>query len=239
SRHPVRVHTNLKPEVTKLIREIEEQMNRKVREKSAHTGTPVGVIESENEANDRVYQRLLSGIKRLKNNMMLIITSPSKDHMTAVSSMLKILIRDREMGGVYISISRPHEYIVNAMSMENIESDDVYFVDCISKLGGRMDSKDGENTVFVENPSSLEEVSMYLDRLLPKVKSANKFVFLDSIDSLLIYNNEKYVKEFTHYLINKVRLSGIAGIVFSIEKKEAEDLIKTLLPMCDSQIKLE
>jgi hypothetical protein len=44
------------------------------------------------------------------------------------------------------------------------------------------------------------------------------------------------VKEFSHFLINKIRLDNLAGIILSIEKKEAEDLVKTLSPMCDTEI---
>jgi len=235
-RAPVMVHTNLTSQIKDLIREIQGHM----KEKSKQKEKPIVITApaaKEEESKDRVYDKVSSSMKDLGDNTIVIITSKSKDHMQVVSSMLKILVEGRKMGGVYISISRPYEYILNGMASVGLESNDIYFVDCISKMAGKAESKEA-NIVFVENPSSLEEVSMYLDRMLSKVKSKSKFLFLDSIDSLLIYNNDKSVKEFTHYIINKVRLEGTAGIILSIEKKEAEDLIKTLVPMCDSEIKI-
>ena len=236
-RSPVMIHTSLTPAVKDLIRDIQAKMKEKDKEKSKPIiiSAPTAVVEE--DVKDRVQKKLVSSMRDLSDNAIVIITSQSKDHMEVVSSMLKVLIRDRKMGGVYISISRPYEYIMNAMAAVGLDSKDVYFVDCISKMAGKSDSK-ADNIVFVENPSSLEEVSMYLDRMMSKVVSKNKFLFLDSIDSLLIYNNDKSVKEFTHYIINKVRLENTAGIILSIEKKEAEDLIKTLVPMCDSEIKV-
>jgi len=236
-RSPVMIHTSLTPEVRDLIREIQAHVKEKAKEKAAPAAAaaPSG---TEEEGKGVVFRKLGSSMKGLGNNAIVIITSQSKDHMQVVSSMLKILIDERKMGGVYLSVSRPYEYIMSAMAAVGIDSKDVYFIDCISKMAGRAESKDKETIVFVENPSSLEELSMYLDRMLAKVSSKEKFLFLDSIDSLLIYNNDKSVKEFTHYIINKVRLEGTAGIILSIEKKEAEDLIKTLVPMCDSEIKV-
>jgi archaellum biogenesis ATPase FlaH len=140
------------------------------------------------------------------------------------------------MGGVYVSITRPHEYILNAMDDSGIPSTNLFFIDCISLMAGKQQEK-LDNVVYVENPSSLEEVSMYLDRMLSKVGRERKFLFLDSLSSLLIYNTDKSVKEFTHFIINKIRLENIAGVILSIEKKEVEELVKTLNPMCDTEIR--
>jgi hypothetical protein len=63
-------------------------------------------------------------------------------------------------------------------------------------------------------------------------------VFLDSLDSLMIYNDEKTTREFAHYLINKLRMENLAGTIISVEKKEVENIVKTLVPMCDKQIRV-
>jgi len=176
-------------------------------------------------------------VKAMPDNSVTLISSKSEDHGTVVSKTLDILINQKGMGGVYVSVSRPYEFIVSTMQGAGVSSDDLYFIDCISRMAGKSTHDKPDNVVFVENPSSLEEVSMYLDRMLGKVKSGKKFLFLDSLSSLLIYNSDKSVKEFTHFIINKIRLENIAGVIFSIEKKEAEDLVKTLVPMCDSEIR--
>jgi hypothetical protein len=167
-----------------------------------------------------------------------LISSKSEDHTRVVSKTLDIFVNQHGMGGVYISVSRPYESIASAMKATNIPSNDIYFIDCISQMAGKGQRGGGdENVVCVENPSSLEEISMYLDRMLSKVQKPKKFLFLDSLTSLLIFITDKSVKEFTHFLINKIRLENIAGIILSIEKKEAEDLVKTLTPMCDAEIR--
>ncbi|MFH0862481.1 MAG: hypothetical protein V1875_05555 [Candidatus Altiarchaeota archaeon] len=167
---------------------------------------------------------------------VMLVSTKSENDTLVVSTILDILLRQRNMGGVYICVSRPQESISALLAASGLSSEDVYFIDCISRMAGKNTSVPEKNVVFVDNPSSLEEVSMYLDRGLQSI-SKRKFIFLDSLSSMLIYNSNKSVKEFTHFIINRMRLDGIAGIILSIEKKEAEDLVNTLSPMCDQQLK--
>ena len=46
------------------------------------------------------------------------------------------------------------------------------------------------------------------------------------------------MEEFTHLVINKMRLENVGGIIVSIKQKEAEALTNTLIPMCDREIVL-
>jgi hypothetical protein len=181
-------------------------------------------------------RRLDTSVKGQPDNMVLLISTKTENHTLLVNGMLDILINKRGMGGIYISVSQPYEVIVQGMKAAGIPVKDVHFIDCISRTAGKMQDKQ-ENVVFVENPSSLEEVSMHLGRLLAKVGSGKKFIVLDSLSSLLIYNTDKVVKEFTHFVINRIRLDNTAGVIMSIEKKEAEDLVKTLAPMCNAELR--
>jgi hypothetical protein len=141
-----------------------------------------------------------------------------------------------KMGGIYVSVSKPYEQITKAMELAKVRSSNLFFIDCISHMAGKLPEK-AENAVFIENPSSLEEISLYIDKLMVRIPEP-KFILLDSLSSLLIYNNERSVEEFTHLVINKMRLENVGGIIVSIKQKEAEALTNTLIPMCDREIVL-
>jgi hypothetical protein len=172
------------------------------------------------------------------DNSVVLISASSETHGRLVAAVLDIFVREKGMGGVYISVSQPYEVILSTMEATGIDSKDIYFIDCISKMAGQSGVQPSDKVVFIENPSGLEEVSMHVERLLSKVSREKKFVFLDSLSSLLIYNDDKSVMVFTHYLINKIRLEKMAGAILSIAKKEAEDLVKTIAPMCDSEVRI-
>jgi len=173
-----------------------------------------------------------------QDNAVVLISSKSENHARVVTATLDTLINKRGMGGVYISVSRPSDAIIATMQSAGIASDDIQFIDCISQMTGKIRPERQENIVYVENPSSLEEVSMYLDKVMAKVDNKRRFIIMDSLSSLLIYNNEKSVKEFAHFIINRIRLEKTTGVILSIEKKEAEELVKTLAPMCDAEIRI-
>jgi hypothetical protein len=235
-RAPITISTALTSTVKDLVREVESHKTEIARKKEKPIVVTTGSVEDTLSPEEHIKKKLYEGVKGLHDNPIIIASAKSKYHMLVVSALLDMLVNERGIGGVYISVSRPYGYIMDALKETGAETSKVFFVDCISQMAGKGGDK-AENVVFVENPGSLEEVSMYLDRMLGKVPTEKKFLFLDSLSSLLIYNNEKSVKEFTHFIINKMRLDKISGIVLSTEKKEAEDLVRTLIPMCDAEIR--
>ena len=235
---PVIIPTSMSLDLKALIREIEAQIHAKnvaakmpfAPEADDSFGDPV-------KAAQNIRKKLDEGLENISDKKVIIVEAKSENHKPTLASLMDILISKNGMGGVYISVSKPSDSILAAIEEGQVSTEDVFFIDCISLMAGKIQKEKSEKVVFVENPSSLEEISMYLDKMLKRVESKNKFLFLDSLSSLLIYNTDKSVKEFTHYLINKIRLENLMGIILTIEKKEAEDLVRTLTPMCDVQFK--
>ncbi len=244
NRAPVLITTRLTSNVKNLVREIEAIKTEHDKEKEKQIvmgpgGMPMAAqpaVEEVATTDESIAKKMDEGLTNLRDDAIIIASAKSKDHSRVVSALLAKLVKEKGMGGVYISVSRPYDYIIEAVNESGADASQIMFVDCISQMAGKAPEK-SDNVVFVENPGSLEEVSMYLDRMLSKVNTEKKFLFLDSLSSLLIYNNDKSVKEFTHFIINKMRLEKIAGVILSTEKKEAEDMVRTLIPMCDNEIK--
>lgn len=234
---PLKIHTPLKPQTKEMIKTIEGLIA--AREEIVHPEPrqTVEVVEHpEVMGVETVYGKMKAEMSGLDDNAIVIVSVKSEDHMVVVSSLLRLLLIDRKQRGVYLSISIPSEQIIKLLDKDNLPSENLSFIDCISPMTGRIPEEKGL-TVFVENPSSLEEVGMYSDKLLMKTP-VPKFVFIDSISSLLIYNTDKAVREFVHFMINKMRLDNTGGVILSTEKKEAEELVKTLVPMCDKLIRI-
>ena len=190
-------------------------------------------VEVKREA--AIYNKLKSGLQDMKTSIVLV-SIESEQHADAVSSIAGILMNEMGMGCLYISVSKPYEQLAKTMEAAKINVDKVLYIDCISHMAGKL-PENPKNAVFIENPSSLEQVSMYVDKLLVRIAEP-KFLMLDSLSTLLIYNNELSVEELTHRIINKMRHEKVGGIILSIKQKEAESLTKTLAPMCDKQIVL-
>lgn len=156
----------------------------------------------------------------------------------STSSLASKVIRRMDtlgMGGVYVCVSSPSSAILDAMSREGIPCDDIMFIDCVQKA---FDPKkiDIRNTVFIENPSFVEEILMEVQRIREKVSSKQKFLIIDSISSLLLYNKPEGVGELVQRLINKARIGGDCVIMIYSRGKDVNPLIQSIQPMMDSHI---
>jgi hypothetical protein len=230
--------SNITEDYQKRLIELESKI-KKVEESRAETSQdPSKVQKTQSPVRDQMMVLMQSKVAAMSDNNILLVSSKSDNQSEVVSTILETLIKQKGMAGVYISMSRPYDNIQTMMQSMGVYTNNLHFIDCVTGMSGKSPRDNGQNVVFVENPSSLEEVTMYLDRALNTLKKTNRFILLDNLSSMLIYNSDKSVKEFTHFIINRIRLEGIAGVILTIEKKEAEDLMKTLSPMCDAEIRL-
>ena len=82
----------------------------------------------------------------------------------------------------------------------------------------------------------LEGIMLKMDWLLRKIKTDNKFIFFDSINTLSIYNEERILQEFIHILINKLRSMDIFTIVLSMGEQISKQIESMLMLTCDETI---
>jgi len=138
--------------------------------------------------------------------------------------------------GIYVTVSRPCGHISEKMQKRNINTDNISFIDCVSAMSGGDENK---NYIFVESPSALEEICLQITLSLDKIISDEKFLIVDSISTLLIYNSIDSIKKFSMFLINKLKLEGVNGILMVIEGETNEELKQSLIGMCDKTIDIE
>ncbi|MFH1721845.1 MAG: hypothetical protein ABH950_04480 [Candidatus Altiarchaeota archaeon] len=221
-------------EIKKRMEEKEQDLKQRQEQLSQQKqGLEIGEVKQ----TEQTYAKLKKEMEGLGDDAIVLVSCRAESHMRMILALLAIVLNEKSQGGVYISVSRPFRYILNNLEENDIEIEDLFAIDCVSRMAGKVSEK-MDTVAYVENPSSLEEISMYMDRMLMKVGSGKKFILLDSLSSILIYNNQKSVKEFTHFIINKMRLEGLGGFILTQEKKEAQDLIQTIQPLLDKEIHL-
>lgn len=231
---PIKIATPLTSDVREFIKTVENlksqiasgRMPAAAGGSGEHQASVGGTVKA-------IYDTISADMKDMADDTVLLIASKSGEMNNIVPAILKVLLLDKKQNGVYIAVSSPNEQIAKILEENEVSADNLVFIDCISNMSGKANKSEG-NTVFVENPSSLEEIGMYTDKVLARLPEP-KFVVLDSVSSLLIYNNDRAVKEFIHFMINKMRLDRIGGVILTAEKKEADELIRTIVPMVDKK----
>lgn len=64
----------------------------------------------------------------------------------------------------------------------------------------------------------------------------NIFVMIDSISTLLIYNDHRAVTKFIHFLISKLRIMNIDGILMTHRSLNSNEFLSQVMIFCDDAI---
>ena len=84
----------------------------------------------------------------------------------------------------------------------------------------------------------LEKIIMEMMHILHDVKDdVKKYVIIDSLSALMIYNNPETVKEFFQHLINKTRAEDVHTVSLVVEE-EMDEYVNKIVFLNDKIIKV-
>jgi len=171
----------------------------------------------------------------LPKHFIVLIVSTSGHYLQNNLEILKILLNEKKQSGIYINVSRSCDNISEMMVSNGIEISRLFFIDCITLTSGfKSDKKD--SVMYVNSPSDLTEISIVLDQLVQTIPTQDRFLFLDSLSALLVYNSQNITSKFAHFLSVKLRQWKITGILITLEKETDEKLLSLLSQFADKII---
>jgi hypothetical protein len=165
--------------------------------------------------------------------IILLETKAEKSFETGLTATQILTKHDYQ--GIIISASRPYKNLVTIYTQKKISLNKLVIIDCISK------SQDAdipaENAIFLENVSALTNISISVNELINQIQG-KKFVLLDSISTMLIYNHPQIFARFIHNILTKIRLKGISGLLLSLDADIDKNVKAEIMQLCDKTIKI-
>lgn len=175
--------------------------------------------------------------KAMEKPGITLIKTSSTDYQQANITILDSLVNIHSLSGIYVTVNKPYTTITNLLNEKNIDPSRIFFIDAISKdRDTEIDEQD--NVMFVESPQNLTDISIVLTEAVETMPDTEKFVFFDSMSILTIYNDNKTVTKFAHYLTGKMRKWNVAGVIISVEDEMNDELISHLTQFCDNVIEV-
>lgn len=116
---------------------------------------------------------------------------------------------------IMITSNQPSMILSKMYSRAGINTEKVFFIDTITNYALGKDETDTANTLYISNPGDLTEIGIALTKALNKYEEKDVCIVLDSISTMLIYVSSAKISKFLHYLINKIRLSDMHGVLFA------------------------
>lgn len=170
-------------------------------------------------------------LKEFKEFVALATVS-AKDYQKTNMDMVRHLTEELDAPGVYVTLNKPYSAMLAHLKRAKIDTRLIIFIDAITKLTGAKLRKE-KNCLFIGSPENLSDISIAMDQAVSSLPGSNKFLFFDSLNTLLIYNNVGTVLKFIHFLAGKMRVWKVKGIIISLKKKSNKELIDELTQFCD------
>jgi hypothetical protein len=176
-------------------------------------------------------------LEDLPENFIVGVVMPADKYEEANLHLLSFLVNRKKSSGSYVSVSKPYNHTINLLKNKSIKTDNIHFIDCLTKsLGG--DTSGIGNCVFVESPAHLTELGIALHDYFTSSGEKNRFLYIDSLSSLSIHNKPDAVLKFVHYVTGKMRVFGFNGLLLSLHEETDQKLISQLSQFCDKVIRL-
>jgi archaellum biogenesis ATPase FlaH len=184
-------------------------------------------------------KRLKEFIKSLKPKTVVLFIIDAKKYHRIHPKVLKTIIEERCFAGIYITINKPYNTLKQYLRENKINTKNIFFIDAISRVvGGTI--KMTKDCLFIPSPTQLTDLGIALTQALESMKhKENKFIFLDSLSTLLIYNPFEVTAKFVHFIITRLRVFGLVGLIISIEKQIDERMLNILIEMCDKVVEVK
>ena len=186
-------------------------------------------------SNAELEKKIAKQIKMINNERgICLFCSQSESYHKVNGIILKELTNKYKFTGIYVTLNKEHSFLEKNLKKGGTDVSKLYFIDGTSKNNEKNNTN---NCTFISSPQSLTELSLAISAVTESGKFA--FLFLDSISTLLVYNDLKTVEKFTNYLINKIRNLKIVGIIITLDDEGESKKLNTIISQfCDAYIKL-
>lgn len=183
---------------------------------------------------DGLMERISSAIEV---NQSVGILMPSPNYQELINALFERIKKNPDEAWVYVTVTKPYQSILDQLPfITNIKN--LFFIDCISRASGI--SEPTTNVEFIERPTMLERIGLEIMNAFKEVdQKTKKYLVIDSLTNLIIYNDPEIVTEFFYHIINRTRAKEINTISLAIEEEGMECYLNRLVYLNDKILKIK
>jgi len=186
---------------------------------------------------EKITKKIKKEISSLDEMPITFFLVNSSQYLSVNISILKELTV-KDSSGIYVTLNRPFTSLLDMFKNGKIPMDSIFFIDCITKTVGKVD--ESKNVFYAESPQNLTKLSLIIEEAGKALPTKKKFIVLDALTTLTIYNSSGTVSKFLHFLTNKMRILGLSCILMSLEKEleteikeQVEQFVDNVINLCD------
>jgi hypothetical protein len=184
---------------------------------------------------------LIDGLKErisnaIKINQTIGIILPGSNYPELQQALFEYINDQTEDAWVYVTVTKPYETLTKQFDFLE-ECTNIKFIDCISRAAGI--NKVSPNCIYIESPSMLEKLGLEIMNTFKEVDAnVNKYLIIDSLSNLIVYNDPDIVTEFFYHITNRTRAREIHTISLAIEEEGLTQYLNRLIYLNDKILKV-
>jgi len=174
------------------------------------------------------YSRVGDGLNKFTETSSILISCDIENYLRVNMIVLKNLVNEGGFKCIYVAVNKPVSSLTDAFGTEGIDTDKLSFIECAT-VGTETKKR------ILAKPDNLTDMTVSISRLIEETPG-KKFVYLDTISTLYVFNSGNVVERFTHHLVSSTKLKGTGLILVAINEEIEKRSIAVLTTFCDSRI---
>ena len=178
------------------------------------------MLSSQNKDKIRV-KDALAGMEKPFTALLLI---DPKEYAEVKSRVVEEF--DENSSITYIALNSGYSALKNEFGKRGMKLKEAFFVDMVSVEAGSKPQKE-PGVEYLSSPLDLTDCLLSIVKRLEET-DGKALVIMDSVSTLLIYNNAASVEKFIHSMLGKVNAAGASALVFSAGTGERDSVTSTI-----------
>jgi archaellum biogenesis ATPase FlaH len=153
----------------------------------------------------------------IRVNQSVGIQVPENRHEGLLEAVFHSMLSNDHDIWTFVAVSKSFDYMAKIFK-ETDRFSNIKFIDCVSRAAGI--STQHHNCVYIESPVMLEQLILEILNNNKGIKQdVDKYVVIDSLSALMIYNDPGIIREFIALLMNRSRSENIHVISILVEEE--------------------
>ena len=164
-----------------------------------------------------------------------MVILPKLTYSSIILALLRIISEQNE-SICYVSANKPEKTFTRILEVNDIDRKKFLIIDCAGVGDRGRQPGDGAETIFVDSPRDLTNVSIGVTDAINR--GVENIVF-DALSTFMIYGEGLVVVRFAHSLISKIRTSERKGVFIVLKDEISRILLDDLCMFIDAVIDFE
>jgi archaellum biogenesis ATPase FlaH len=150
-------------------------------------------------------------------NQSVGIQVPENRHGDLLEAVFNSMCRNTHDIWTFVTVSKTFDYLSKTFK-ESTRQPNIKFIDCISRAAGISDNSN--NCIFLESPVMLENLILeIINNFKSQKRDMDKYIVIDSLSALMIYNDPEIIREFITLVMNRSRTENIHVVSILVEEE--------------------